>query len=109
MAVTIHPYLNFGGNAEPAFNFYKSVFGGEFSSLIRMKDTPEAPRVPDHDKDRIMHVALPVGRSSMLMASDVLESMGYKLTAGNNFYISVSTESEAEAEKVFSGLSAGGK
>ncbi len=109
MAVTINPYLNFDGNTEQAFNFYKSVFGGEFLTIQRMKDTPEASKVPDNEKDRIMHVALPIGKNAILMASDVLESMVHKVSPGNNFYISVSTESEKEAEKIFNGLSAGGK
>lgn len=107
--VTINPYLNFKGNTEEAFNFYKSVFGGEFLTLMRFKDTPEADRVPDNEKDMVMHVALPIGKGNVLMATDALDSMGHTLTAGNNISLSVSTESEEEADKIFKGLSAGGK
>lgn len=106
---TINPYLNFDGNAEEAFNFYRSVFGGEFITLQKMKDTPEGAKVRDNEKNRVMHVALPIGKDNILMASDTLPSLGHKLTTGNNFHISVTTESEKEAEKIFNGLSAGGK
>lgn len=105
---TINPYLNFEGNTEEAFNFYKSVFGGEFLTLQRFKDTPEAGKVPANEREKIMHVALPIGKGNILMATDALESMGQKLTFGNNFFISINAESEAEATKLFNGLSAGG-
>jgi len=105
----INPYLNFPGNAEDAFNFYRSVFGGEFITLQRFKDTPEADRVPDNEKDKIMHVALPIGKGNILMATDALESMGHKLTAGNNFHITIEAENKEEAEKLFNGLSQDGK
>ena len=105
----INPYLNFAGNTEEAFNFYKSVFGGEFMNLTRFKDTPETSNVPDKEKDKIMHVALPIGNGNILMATDALKSMGHSLTIGNNFYLSLSTESREEADRLFSGLSAGGK
>jgi len=107
--VTINPYLNLPGNTEEAFNFYKSVFGGEFAALQRFKDTPEADRVPRDEKDKIMHVSLPIGKANVLMATDALESMGHKLNDCNGFYISLSAESKDEAEKFFNGLSAGGK
>lgn len=106
---TLNPYLNFEGKTEEAFNFYKSVFGGEFVTVQRFKDTPEAARVPAKEQDMIMHIALPVGKGNMLMATDALESMGHKLSVGNNFSISIDTESEKEANTIFSGLSAGGK
>ena len=106
---TINPYLNFAGNTEEAFNFYKSVFGGEFITLQRFKDTPEAGKISESEKDKIMHVSLPIGKGNILMATDALESMGQKLTVGNNFYISISSESKEEAQKLFNGLSAGGK
>jgi PhnB protein len=106
--VTINPYLNFPGNTEEAFNFYKSVFGGDFSALQRFKDTPEAARVPDKEKNMLMHVALPVGKGNTLMATDALESMGHKLTTGNNIQLSIDAESKDEAKKIFNGLSAGG-
>jgi PhnB protein len=106
---TVNPYLNFNGNTEEAFNFYKSVFGGEFIVLQRFKDTPERDKIPANVQEKIMHVALPIGQGNILMGTDALESMGQKLTAGNNFYLSVNTESKEEADKLYNGLSAGGK
>jgi PhnB protein len=106
---TINPYLNFLGNTEEAFNFYKSVFGGEFLALQRFKDTPEAGNISASDGEKIMHVALPIGKGNILMATDALESMGQKLEVGNNFYISISAESEEEATKLYNALSVGGK
>ncbi len=106
---TINPYLNFNGNTEEAFIFYKSVFGGEFTALQRFKDTPEGNNLSENDRDKIMHVALPIGQGTLLMATDALESMGQALTAGNNFYISLDMESKEEAMRLFDGLSAGGK
>jgi PhnB protein len=105
----LNPYLTFAGNAEEAFNFYKSVFGGEFLTLQRFKETPEASKVPKDEQDKLMHVALPIGKGNTLMASDVLESMGYHVTAGSNVSLSIEAESKEEAEKVFNGLSQGGK
>src|SRR6185295_6354284 len=106
---TANPYLNFIGNTEDAFNFYKSVFGGEFLTVQRFKDTPEAERVSPSERDKIMHIALPIGKTNILMGTDALESMGHKVAAGNNLHISLSTESEEETKKLFNGLSAGGK
>ena len=106
---TINPYLNFMGNTEEAFRFYQSVFGGEFISLTRFKDTPEKDRVPANEQDKIMHVSLPIGKGNILMGTDALDSMGHKLSPGNNFSISVSTDSEGEAERIFNGLSKEGK
>jgi PhnB protein len=105
----LNPYLNFSGNTEEAFIFYKSVFGGEFAMIQRFKDTPEASRVAAKDQDKLMHIALPIGKGNVLMATDALESMGHKLVIGNNIQLSVSADSEAEADKIFKGLSAGGK
>lgn len=105
----LNPYLNFAGNTEEAFNFYKSVFGGEFITLQRFRDTPQADNVPAQEKDKLMHVALPVGKGNMLMATDALESMGHKLVPGNNIQLSLEAESKEEAEQLFTGLSAGGK
>jgi len=105
---TLNPYLNFMGNTEEAFNFYKSVFGGEFTVLQRMKDTPDADKLPANEREKIMHVALPIGKGNTLMGTDMLESMGHKMEKGNNISLSLSTESEAETEKLFKALSAGG-
>jgi PhnB protein len=107
--ITINPYLNFKGNTEEAFNFYKSIFGGEFLTIQRFKDTPEAGRVPAHEQDKVMHIALPIGNGNVLMGTDALESMGHKLTEGNNIHLSVDTSSEEETKKLFESLSRGGK
>ena len=106
---TINIYLNFNGNTEEAFNYYKSVLGGEIVMIQRFKDTPEAGPVPPADADKIMHMSMTVGKNMMFMATDALESKGQKLIMGNNFYVSVSTESEDETRKIFNGLSSGGK
>jgi PhnB protein len=102
---TINPYLNFPGNTEEAFNFYKLVFGGEFTNVIRFKDMPmEGFSIPKQDEDKIMHISLPIG----IMATDTLDSLGQKLVTGNNVYISVHPESKGEADKIFNALSDGG-
>jgi PhnB protein len=106
---TINPYLNFNGNTEEAFNFYKSVFGGEFMALMRWKDAPEADKIPASDREKIMHVSLPIGQGNVLMATDTCKSMGQTLTVGNNFYVCIAAESKGEAERLFNGLSEGGK
>ena len=105
----LNPYLNFPGNTEEAFNFYKSVFGGEFPAVMRYKDTAEAGKISAEDGEKIMHMALPIGDGNVLMGTDFLESMGDKLTMGNNISLSLSPTSEEEANKLFNGLSAGGK
>ncbi len=102
-------YLNFMGNTEEAFNFYKSIFGREFSYLVRYKDTPEAERLSPADQEKLMHVSLPIGEHSTLMGTDTLESMGDKLIFGTNMSISVSVDSKEEADKIFNGLSQGAK
>jgi PhnB protein len=101
-------YLNFMGKTEEAFNFYKSVFGGDFLVLQRFKETPHGDQMSPADKEKVMHVALPVGKGTMLMGTDTLESMGQTLTVGNNVHIALEADSEAEAKKLFDGLSAGG-
>ena len=106
---TINPYLNFLGNTEEVFNFYKSVFGGEFSSFVRFKDMPGAGPIPEADSNKIMHVALPIGKGNTLMGTDALESMGHTLNVRNNFSLSITPESKEEADKIFNGISAGGK
>lgn len=104
---TVNTYLNFNGNTEEAFNFYRSVFGGEFTMVQRIKDTPEPDKIPDSDKDKIMHIALPIDANT-LMGTDVLESMP-QVTFGTNSSICISPDSEEEAKKLFDGLSAGGQ
>ncbi len=104
----MHPYLNFDGQAEEAFNFYKSVFGGEFLMLQKMGDAPDADKIPDNEKNRVMHVALPINEHTILMASDCLPSAGHILKKGNNMYININTDSREEADRLFNGLSADG-
>ncbi len=103
-------YLNFAGNAEEAFNFYKGIFGGEFSSVVRFKDMPmPGVTLPKEAESKIMHIGLPVGnKGDVLMASDSLESLGQKLVQGNNVYISVHPDSKDEAARIFGALAAGG-
>ncbi|OGC91686.1 glyoxalase [Candidatus Amesbacteria bacterium RIFCSPLOWO2_01_FULL_49_25] len=106
----VNVYLNFAGNTEEAFNFYKSVFGGELTQVVRFKDMPmEGVTIPKEEENKIMHVGLPIGRDQVLMATDTLESMGQKLVKGNNVYISVHPESKEEADRIFKALSAGGE
>jgi PhnB protein len=108
----INPYLNFNGNTEEAFNFYKSVFGGEFAMVMRFGEMPgcDEMQISDDDKGKIMHIALPIGSNGdVLMATDAIESMGQKLTEGNNFSISISADSKEEAERFFAGLAEDGK
>ena len=111
---SINPYLNFDGNCEEVFNFYKSVFGGEFIYLGRFSEMPEDPSqggqaaMSAEVANRIMHVSLPIGGGSILMGSDVMPGYGAGFTTGNNFSISLNTESTAEADKLFAALSAGG-
>ena len=104
----INPHINFNGNAEEVFTFYKSVFGGEFAHIMRLKDiaSPEFP-VAEQDANKIMHIALPIGKN-ILMANDVPESMGRVNESENRSKISISAESREEADRLFSGLSAGG-
>jgi PhnB protein len=103
----INPHINFNGNAEEAFTFYKSVFGGEFAKVIRFKDlaSPEFP-VAAKEENKI---ALPIGKTNMLMANDVPESMGKTNENENRSKIVISAESKEEADKLFNGLSAGGQ
>ena len=105
---TINPYINFNGNAEEAFNFYKSVFGGDFTKITRFKDiaSPEFP-VSESEANKIMRIALPIG-ANMLIANDVPESMGRVNENENRSKIAISTESKEEADKLFNGLSEGG-
>ncbi|SFC55765.1 PhnB protein [Parapedobacter composti] len=106
--MTLNPYLNFDGNAEEALRFYQSVFGGELF-VQRMSDVPGMDNLPDDEKNRAMHVAIPIGKGQYLMASDCLPSQGHVLNVGNNNYISVTPDSREEADRLFNGLSEGGK
>lgn len=105
----IYPFIHFNGNAEDAFTFYKSVFGGEFTSIMRYKDLSSAEHpIPENDANRLMHVALAIGKNSMLMGSDVMEMMGRVTENDNRNSISITAESREEADKLFKGLSADG-
>ncbi|TFF30388.1 VOC family protein [Mucilaginibacter psychrotolerans] len=105
----INPWINFNGNAEEAFTFYKSVFGGEFTKIIRFKDLASAEfQVPENEAEKIMHIALPLGKNNVLLANDVPEFMGRVSESENRSKIAVSAESREEADQIFNGLSAGG-
>lgn len=108
--VQINPYLNFKGNCEAAFNFYKTVFGGEFLQISRYKDMPLSVGKPamEIDGDLIMHVSLPISKEIFLMGSDVGGEWAQQTVQGNNIQLSVNTESEEEAVRVFNGLADGG-
>lgn len=107
MAV-INPHINFNGNAEEAFLFYQSIFGGEFVKIMRFKDlsSPEFP-IPEKEANKIMHISLPIGKN-LLIANDVPEILGKVNENENRSKISVSAETREEADKIFNGLSAGG-
>ena len=105
----INPWINFNGNAEEAFTFYKSVFGGEFTKLVRFRDlASDEFQIPENEADKIMAIALPLGKNNMLLANDVPEFMGRVNENENRSKIVVSAESREEADRIFSGLSAGG-
>lgn len=105
----INPHINFNGNAEEAFTFYKSVFGGEFSKLVRFKEiaSDEFP-IPEKEANKLMHIALPIGQN-FLFANDIMEIMGRVNENENRSKISIDAESKEEAHKLFNGLSAGGQ
>lgn len=108
--IIINPWINFNGNAEEAFTFYKSVFGGEFAKIVRFKDLASAEfPVPEKEGHKIMHIALPIGNGSVLMANDVPEFMGKVNEHENRSKIVISAESKEEAERLFNGLSVGGE
>ncbi|GAL85894.1 hypothetical protein MYP_3123 [Sporocytophaga myxococcoides] len=106
----IHSYLTFNGTCENAFNFYKSVFGGDFPAIMRFKDVPSEHPFPESAKEQIMHMTLPIGKNSILMGSDSPEVFGGDpVVQGNNFSVAIVAESEEEARRLFNGLSEGGK
>jgi PhnB protein len=105
----VNPYLNFPGTSEQAFQFYRSVFGGQFSMLQRFGDLPNGDQTPIEDRNRILHISLPLPNGTVLMATDACESQGHKLSIGNNFYICLECDDEAEVTTLFTALTAGGK
>ena len=109
---SVNIYLNFDGNCEEAFNFYKSVFGGEFPYLGRFKDMPpqeDGKGMEGIDGNRIMHVSLPISKETMLMGSDTGGEWASNFKQGNNFSISVNADSKEEADRIFNALASGGQ
>ncbi len=109
----VSTYLNFPRNAEEAFNFYKSIFGGEFTSggIARFRDIPPTegmPPIADEDKNLVMHIELPILGGHLLMATDAPESMGFKVNHGNNVHINLEPDTKVETKRLFDALSAGG-
>ncbi len=109
---TINTYLTFNGNCRDAFEFYKSVLGGEFNYIGTFGEMPQQqgmPPVSDEEKNKIMHISLPISKETVLMGSDSSESYGPSVIQGNNFSISINTDSTEEADRLFNGLSVGGQ
>lgn len=112
MATTVNVYLTFDGNCEEAFDFYKSVFGGDFTYVGRFRDMPPhegAPPMPKELGEKIMHMSLPISTETMLMGSDSSQEWAPKINQGNNITISVNTDNETEAKRIFDGLAVNGK
>lgn len=109
--ITINPYLTFDGNCEEAFCFYKSIFGGEFPYVGRFKEMPEVPDFPpisDEDKEKIMHISLPIGKETVLMGSDSSKAFGHNEVKGNNVSISINTNDLTEAKRLYDKLTTDG-
>jgi PhnB protein len=105
----VNPYLNLPGTAEEAFTFYRSVFGGEFSGLVRFRDLPDNRMgVSEADLDKIANIALPLGANTVLMATDVVDAFPQELRRGNDHYITLEPDTKEEAESLFQALSSGG-
>jgi len=108
---TINTYLAFNGNCEEAFLFYKSVFGGEYSHIAKFDEMPEDPKCPisEEDKDKVMHVSLPISKETVLMGSDTGGEWSDGFKQGNNFSISIAAKSKDDADRFFNKLSQGGQ
>jgi PhnB protein len=106
--IAINPYLNFAGNTEEAFTFYKSIFGGDFAMVMRFNGSPGCENMSLEDKQKIMHIALPV-KGNLIMGTDAMRSMGQQLVTGNNFHLVLGTESKEESDELYTKLSAGGE
>src|SRR5436190_21316723 len=109
---TVNTYLTFNGNCEDAFDFYKSIFGGEFSYVGRFKEMPPQeghPPMATAEGEQIMHISLPISKETILMGSDAGREWGPKIIVGNNFSVSINTDNQAEADRLFKGLSTDGK
>jgi len=110
--ITVNVYITFKGNCEEAFNFYRSVFGGEFAYVGRYKDMPQQPGVPSlssEEGEKIMHISLPISKETILMGCDTGGQWAANYSKGNNFSVSVNTGSREEANKIFNGISNGGQ
>lgn len=105
---SVNPYVMFNGNCEEAFDFYKSVFGGEFTTKSRYNEAPAEEKMGEKEGAKIMHVSLPIGANTMIMGSDQLDVYG-QVSQGNAFHITISPDSEEETTRLFNGLSAGGQ
>ena len=103
-----NPYLNFPGNTEEAFEFYRSVFGGEFTNVTRFRDMGNGMGIAEEDLDRIANIGLPIGNGNILMATDTVKGFGKPLNPGNNFYVALEADSAEEAETTFGKLAEGG-
>lgn len=111
-STTVSPYLTFPGNCEDAFNFYRSVFGGDFAYLGRFGEMPPMegqPPMPESERNKIMHVSLPVSEETILMGSDSSEAFGQITNMGNNFSISINATSQPDADRLYNGLAEGGQ
>ena len=108
---TLNPYLTYNGNCEEAFNFYKSILGGELSHLSRFKEMPPMDNctIPESEMEKIMHVSLPISDECVLMGSDSSEAFGQATVVGNNFALSISVDTEEEVDRIFNALAEGGK
>src|SRR5690554_4715624 len=105
-----NPYLSFVGNTEEAFKVYQSIFGGEFTDVVRYQDLPDnSMGVSDREQEKIAHIALPLGNGNLLMGTDVVGTQREALNPGNNFYIALEADKREEAERVFNALAVGGK
>jgi len=106
----LNPYLNFKGTCEEAFDFYKSVFGSEFLIVSRFKDKPENPDYPvvESDKEKIMHISLPISNETVLFGCDTSQAFEKSAVSGNNISLSIDTDTIEEATRIFNGLSNGG-
>lgn len=105
--IRIDTYLNFNGNTEEVFNYYKKIFTGDFTKLMRFGDMPGGEKMSNVDKEKILHVALPIG-DNVLMGTDALDSMNQKITTGDNVSISITLDDEKEAIRIFEALSENG-
>jgi len=108
---TVNPYLTFRGNCEAAFNFYKSVFGGDFQFVGRYKELPAAEKknFPNESDENIMHISLPISKETIIMGCDSVEAFEKTTIVGNNISLSVNTDSRVNADRIFNKLSAGGQ